>query len=160
MLKCIVCDKVIANVDPSTVRYGGCSACDLKEVARLMEEHKAKEKRKDIAEFGIVEIVHKQSENPWDYLGRIKISHYPSKGIGCDDLEKGEQVIELYDKKDIFLGWFATDGKKFFAPICNDDFLVDTFDEALKILFKDWIFPEILATSPCSPSSGYEKSGA
>jgi len=43
MLLCIVCKKVIANVDPNNVRYGGCSSCDLEEVARLMEAKKADE---------------------------------------------------------------------------------------------------------------------
>lgn len=38
MLLCIVCGKVIANVDPYKVRYGGCSECDLDEVVKRMEE--------------------------------------------------------------------------------------------------------------------------
>jgi len=40
MLVCIVCNKVIANIDPNNVRYGGCGTCDIKEVARLMKEKK------------------------------------------------------------------------------------------------------------------------
>ena len=42
MLICIVCGKVIANVDQSTVRYGGCSSCPLDEVAREMQDLKSK----------------------------------------------------------------------------------------------------------------------
>ena len=48
MLICIVCKKVIANCDNGkVVRYGGCSACDLKEVARLMDQEKRIRKYED-----------------------------------------------------------------------------------------------------------------
>jgi len=159
MLICICCNKTIANTDPHTVRYGGCSACDLKEVAKLMEE----KKRKDLGEFGVVEIINKpQSENPWDYIGKITIGRQPrvDTDFEVEDLEEDEQVINVFDKNNEHLCWFVTDGKQFFAPIFNDDFRVDTFDEAIAVLFKDFVFPEILATSPCSPYSGYETGGA
>ena len=32
MLLCAVCRKVIADVDPSTIRYGGCGKCALEDV--------------------------------------------------------------------------------------------------------------------------------
>jgi len=38
MLICVVCNKVIANVNPHKVNYGGCSECDIKEVAKRMED--------------------------------------------------------------------------------------------------------------------------
>jgi hypothetical protein len=38
MLICCVCGKVIANVDPNNVRYGGCSSCDLDLVKEQMEK--------------------------------------------------------------------------------------------------------------------------
>jgi hypothetical protein len=44
MLLCVVCGKIIANVDPINIRYGGCSACSLDEVKRGMDELSKKEK--------------------------------------------------------------------------------------------------------------------
>ena len=41
MLLCAVCGKVIANVDPEHIRYGGCGKCDLYEVANAIEEKKS-----------------------------------------------------------------------------------------------------------------------
>jgi hypothetical protein len=40
MLLCIVCGKVIADVDPNRVRYGGCAACPIELVAKKMDERK------------------------------------------------------------------------------------------------------------------------
>ena len=40
MLICCVCGKVIANMDPNKVRYGGCASCPLDEVKEAMEELK------------------------------------------------------------------------------------------------------------------------
>jgi hypothetical protein len=44
MLLCIVCGKVIANVDASTIRYGGCASCSLSDVKRLMDAMKGEGK--------------------------------------------------------------------------------------------------------------------
>lgn len=44
MLICIVCGKTIANVDPSTIRYGGCSSCPIEEVKKLMGKEKETKK--------------------------------------------------------------------------------------------------------------------
>lgn len=37
MLICIVCGKTVANVDPSTIRYGGCGKCPVEEVKKALE---------------------------------------------------------------------------------------------------------------------------
>jgi len=44
MLICIVCKKVIANVDPSTVRYAGCADCNLEDVKKEMDKLKGETK--------------------------------------------------------------------------------------------------------------------
>lgn len=44
MLLCIVCGKVIANLDPDHTRYGGCSSCSLDEVKKEMDKLTKKEK--------------------------------------------------------------------------------------------------------------------
>ena len=38
MLVCIVCGKVLANVDPTTVRYGGCHKCSLLEIQKRFDK--------------------------------------------------------------------------------------------------------------------------
>ena len=47
MLLCIVCNKVIANCDNgATIRYGGCSSCDIREVGKAFEDKKKSEAKK------------------------------------------------------------------------------------------------------------------
>jgi len=50
MLLCIVCGKTIANVDPSTIRYGGCSSCPIEEVSMGMKELKRMAKEEGTSE--------------------------------------------------------------------------------------------------------------
>lgn len=38
MLVCAKCGKVIANVDPYHIRYGGCGKCPVLEVAKAIQE--------------------------------------------------------------------------------------------------------------------------
>ncbi len=45
MLVCAACGKVIANVDPSKVRYGGCASCNMEDIKRgIKSMEKANEK--------------------------------------------------------------------------------------------------------------------
>lgn len=43
MLICAACGTVVANVDPTTIRYGGCGACDLKDVIEGIKQQKEKQ---------------------------------------------------------------------------------------------------------------------
>ena len=45
MLICIVCGKTIADVDPNTVRWGGCPNCPIDEIAKRMEAKDDRQKR-------------------------------------------------------------------------------------------------------------------
>jgi hypothetical protein len=47
MLVCSACGKLIANVDPSTVRYRGCAQCRVDEVKQAMEKLKLKNKKEE-----------------------------------------------------------------------------------------------------------------
>ena len=46
MLLCVVCGKVIANMDNgAVVRYGGCGNCNLKLVAEKMKERRQNDEK-------------------------------------------------------------------------------------------------------------------
>jgi len=54
MLVCVSCGKLIANTDPTCIRYGGCSACSLENIKKGMEIVKGKEQERTNKVFQVI----------------------------------------------------------------------------------------------------------
>jgi hypothetical protein len=103
MLKCAVCGKVIANVDPNTTRYGKCSACPrTKKNIALVKKARAKGTTKKIDKCwncGKYEITRKDyRKDECGVVNKILSCEYC---ICLDDVSHYRVRVEKLDPKEI-----------------------------------------------------------